>query len=191
MDVLGVIVGTRPRGGADAASGDPTPTASGDREQDFPDWLQPFTEGQAKGESESSGSAGGKQFPKHLVHISQRDPRTNLAGNTFDSVIFRRTPIEIHAKRTKITRDPCRRNPESREDRIPQATKFWGYTYSRSQSSQCRERIASASSICGSGGRWAFSNGYKVILAETRLHKIIEKVAAVATSRKQAWSDLH
>ena len=124
MDVLGVIVGTRPRSGADAASGDPTPTASGDREQDFPDWLQPFTEGQAKGESESSGSAGGKQFPKHLVHISQRDPRTNLAGNTFDSVIFRRTPILIHAKRTKITRDPCRRNPESREDRIPQATKF-------------------------------------------------------------------
>ena len=26
---------------------------------------------------------------------------------------------------------------------------FWGYKYSRSESSQCRERIASASSICG------------------------------------------
>ena len=31
--------------------GDPTPTASGDREQHIPDWLEPFTEGLAEGES--------------------------------------------------------------------------------------------------------------------------------------------
>ena len=43
--VPGVVVETSLRSDADAASGDRTPTASGDREQDFPDWLKPFTEG--------------------------------------------------------------------------------------------------------------------------------------------------
>ena len=39
-------------------------------------------------------------------------------------LIFRRTPICDVRKRAKIRSDPCRRNPESREDRIPQATHF-------------------------------------------------------------------
>ena len=42
--VRGVIVDTIPRSDADAASGD-------HREQDVPDWLQPFTEGLVEGES--------------------------------------------------------------------------------------------------------------------------------------------
>ena len=46
--VLGVIVDTSPRGGADAAAG----------KQDLPDWLQPFTGGLVEGESGSSGGAG-------------------------------------------------------------------------------------------------------------------------------------
>ena len=68
--------------------------------------------------------ARNKSQNTYLLHISQRDPSTYLAGNTIDSIIFRRTPIQIFAKRTKITRNPCRRNPESREDRKPQATHF-------------------------------------------------------------------
>ena len=55
---LEVIVDTSPRSDADAASGDRPPTASGDREQDIPDWLQSFTEGPVEGTSGSSGSAG-------------------------------------------------------------------------------------------------------------------------------------
>ena len=53
--VSGVIVNTNPRIDANAASGDRLPTASGDREQDIPDWLQPFTEGLVERESGSSG----------------------------------------------------------------------------------------------------------------------------------------
>ena len=53
-----VIADTSPRSDADAASGDPPPTASGDREQEIPDWFQPFTEGLVDGASVTSGSAG-------------------------------------------------------------------------------------------------------------------------------------
>ena len=45
----GVVVDTRPRSDADAASGHRPPTASGGPEQDLPDWLQPFTEGLVEG----------------------------------------------------------------------------------------------------------------------------------------------
>ena len=52
---LGVRVVTSPRSDAHAASGD--------REQDLPDWLQPITEGLVERESGSSGS-GGQTFRK-------------------------------------------------------------------------------------------------------------------------------
>ena len=42
------------------------PTASGDRKQDIPDWLRPFTEGLVEGESGSSGSAG-ETSPKNTA----------------------------------------------------------------------------------------------------------------------------
>ena len=62
--VLGVIVDASPRSDADAASGD--------REQDIPDWLQPLTEGLVEGESGSSGTAR-KKNPKTLPpHIPAR-----------------------------------------------------------------------------------------------------------------------
>ena len=48
---------TGPRSDADAASGN--------REQDLPDWRQPFTEGLEEGESVSSSSAG-ETIPPHL-----------------------------------------------------------------------------------------------------------------------------
>ena len=66
------IVGTRPRSDANAASGDRPPTASGDREQDTPHWLQPFTEGVVEGESGSSGSAGERvptTPPGHIIPV--------------------------------------------------------------------------------------------------------------------------
>ena len=81
---------------------------------DVPEWLQPFTEGLVEGGTGSSD-------------IFQQDPRTNQDGNT-DLVIFRRTPLVIDANAQKITRAPCRRKPESREDRIPQAITFWDTT---------------------------------------------------------------
>ena len=62
--VRGVIVDTIPRSDADAALGD--------REQDVPDWLQPFTAGVVEGKSGSSGSAG-ETIPKTPPpHISAK-----------------------------------------------------------------------------------------------------------------------
>ena len=43
--LLGIIVDASFRSDTDAASGDRAPKASGDREQDLPDWLLPCTEG--------------------------------------------------------------------------------------------------------------------------------------------------
>ena len=42
-----------------------------------------------------------KRFPKHIVHISQRDPRTHLERHTIYSVIFRRIPNVISANAQK------------------------------------------------------------------------------------------
>ena len=47
--LLGMVVDNSPRSDADAASGDQAPTASGDRKQDIPDWLQPLSEGLVEG----------------------------------------------------------------------------------------------------------------------------------------------
>ena len=58
-----VIADTSPGSDADAASGGPPPTASGDREQDIPDWFQPFTVGLVERSSVSSSSAG-ETIPK-------------------------------------------------------------------------------------------------------------------------------
>ena len=44
------------------------PTASGDREQDIPDWLHPFTEGLVEGESDHPAVLV-KQFPQHFLRI--------------------------------------------------------------------------------------------------------------------------
>ena len=73
---------------------------------------QPFTERLVEGESGSSDSARESILHKHFLHIFWRDPRTRLEGNTFYSLIFRRTPLVIYRKRTQITRDSCRRHPE-------------------------------------------------------------------------------
>ena len=98
----------------ETASGDPTPTTSWDREQNLSDWLKPFTERIRRRRIWIIRECW-KPFPKHLLHIFQRDTRTNLEENTNYSPIFRRTPIVILANTT--VRAPCRRNPESREDR--------------------------------------------------------------------------
>ena len=56
--VPGVIVETSHRSDACGASGDRTPTASGDRGQDLPKWLQQFAEVLIEGEAGSSSRAG-------------------------------------------------------------------------------------------------------------------------------------
>ena len=112
MEHARAIVDTCLRSNAEAASGDRTPTPK--ENLDHPVVLV-------------------KQFPKQLLHIIQRDPRTYLQGNTIDSLVVRRTPHVMYANAQKSRRAPCRRNPES------------------------RERIAIASSIFGSGIRFGCS----------------------------------
>ena len=76
------IVDTSPRSDADAASGDRPPTALGDREQDIPDWLPPFTEGLVEGESGSSGSVG-ESIPNTLPpHLPAKPKQKQALNNT-------------------------------------------------------------------------------------------------------------
>ena len=105
------------RSDADAASVDRVPTTSGDQKQEILDWLQPFTEGLVEAESGSSGSAGETIPP----HIAARP--SNKSGGKHK--LFTHFPKDRGCKRTNITGAPCRRNPESREDGIPRATKVW------------------------------------------------------------------
>ena len=103
-----------------AASGDRAPTASGDQEQDIPDWLEQFTESLVEGESGSSSSASETAPNTHPPHLSAR--LSNKSGGETFVFIFRRIPNCEICKRTQIEGAPFRRNLESREDRRPQAT---------------------------------------------------------------------
>ena len=60
------------------------PTASGNRQEDVSDWLQPFTEGAVDGESGSSSSAG--------EPISQNTSST-YATKTFEQLNVERQAI--------------------------------------------------------------------------------------------------
>ena len=77
--VPGVIVETSLQNDAEAASEDRTPTPSGGRKHDIPDWLQPSTEGLVEGESGSSGSAGETSPITPPPNIPAR-PSNKLAG---------------------------------------------------------------------------------------------------------------
>ena len=74
---------------------------------------------------ESGSSSDGDTILRTLL---RRNPARTLKPiwreHTIYTVIFRRTQDVIIWKRTKVTRDPCRRNLESREDWIAQTTTF-------------------------------------------------------------------
>ena len=71
--VPGVSVDTRAQSDADAASGD--------REQDIPDWLQHSRKDWYE-ENLDHPAVLVKRFPKYVLHIFQQNPWTNLEGNT-------------------------------------------------------------------------------------------------------------
>ena len=84
---------------ANAASEDrPPPTASGDREQDVPDWLQPFAQGLVEGKSGlvegksgSSGSAGEtitKTPPPHLPARFEQKTVSNSTDQKSSKVLY-------------------------------------------------------------------------------------------------------
>ena len=126
----GFSVNARPRSDADAASEDRAPTASGEREQDLPDCLQPFTGGLAEGESGTSCAAG-ETFPStHPPHIPPRHSN-NYGGKDNLFIHFPKDPNSDTCTCTKITRAPCRKNLDNREDQIPQAKKIIGIPLQR------------------------------------------------------------
>ena len=90
------------RSDAEAASRDRAPIASGDREQDLPDWRHPFTEGlvEAEAESGSSGRAGGTIPKTPPPHIPARP--SNKSGEKHHLFIhFPKDPNCDTCKRTK------------------------------------------------------------------------------------------
>ena len=113
-------------------------------------WTVHGRTGMEEGELGLSGSAG-EQFPKHLLHLFQRDPRTNLDSNTIYLLIFRRTPIATCANAQKHESSMQEESSKSRRQDT-RSNNIWTYNYSGSPSSQWREGTSSiAPSICGSG----------------------------------------
>ena len=90
--VPGVVVGTCPRSDANGASGDGPPTASADRERGIPDWLNTVHERTGWKENLDQQAVLLKRFAKHLLHLFQGDPRTNLEGITIYLLIFPNDP---------------------------------------------------------------------------------------------------
>ena len=90
-------------------------------QHDVPEWLQPFTEGMWK-KKQIHQAEMNNVIQNHFLHnhLFQRDPEEN----TIYSLIFQKTPNCDAHKRTKITRAPCRKNPEIRDDRPLHATQF-------------------------------------------------------------------
>ena len=182
--VLGVIVDTVSRSDAEAASWDRASTASGEREQDLPGWLEPFTERLAKGDSGSSGSDW-ETFPSTPPpHIPASLWDTHLIYSFFEG------PQLWNIQTHKITNSMQTESWKSRRQDTA-SFKIWRYNHSGSQSSEWRERIAIASSICGSGAGFGFSMETELSVQKQDCTRYDDKFAAILTSRKQAWSYLH
>ena len=94
-----------------------------------------------------------KRCPKHLLHMFQRDSRTNLEGNTIYSPILWRTPVVI-LQAQKNHESPMQKKSWKSRRQDTTSHIFWGCLYSASQSSQRRERIAITPSICGRSTRF-------------------------------------
>ena len=94
----------------------------------------------------SSSRAGGEDVPEGPPLCISAKPHMNTVFTHFAK--DRNCDV---CKRTKATRASCRRNDESREDRIPRVENY-GYFNSGLQSSPGRNRIAVATSMrsCGS-----------------------------------------
>ena len=77
----------------------------------------------------------------------------------------------IHANAQKIIKAPCRRNPESQEDGIPQVAKF-GDTITADHTVLNEESESRLHHRCAVVVQDLATHGYRVIRAETRLHNI-------------------
>ena len=125
-----------------------------------------------------------RQFPKHLLHIYQRDPRTNLEGNTICSPIVRRTTVvicanaqtsrELHAEGILKVEKTGYHNPP----------KFWRHNCRGPQSSQRRERIAIKPSICDGSTRFGYSMDAELTVQKQDCTRYAGKFAAIPTSSK-------
>ena len=72
------------------------PTAdSFSREQDIPDWFQPFTEWLVEGDSRSSDSAGETIHETLPPHFPARPSNKSGGEHTIYSIVFRRTSVVI------------------------------------------------------------------------------------------------
>ena len=132
-----------------------------------------------EGELGLSGSAG-EQFPKHLLHLLQRDPRTNLDSNTIYLLIFRRTPIatcanaqktrELHAGGVLKVEKTGHQKQQHLDIQFQRITEF----------SMKRTNIIDCIIDMRKWYRIWPANGYRLIRAETRLHKIRRTVCSDA-----------
>ena len=117
-------------------------------------------------------------------------PRSNLETNTFSFIVtVRRTPFGTCAKRTKITRAPCRRNPESREEWIPRATIFGDVIWitSLSMKNTSRDYTIDVRELQDLATQWIQS----YLCKKHDSTRYDEKFAAILTFRKHAWSYSH
>ena len=107
------------------------------------------------------------------LHIFQRDPRTNLEWNRTYLLFFPKNPTcDIFERTKKITRNPCRRNPASREDRLAQSTTFGDTIAAEHKDLNEENKSRLQHRFSGQWDRIWWSR------AETRLHKILWKTCS-------------
>ena len=117
-------------------------------------------------------------FPR----IFKRNPLRTEAGNTTHSRIFRKIPIAKYAARTKVTRAPCRVNPDNRADSIEIAERFGDM---RTAEHKSRSRIENALQICSGCARPGDSMDAKLHM---QLSSDDEKSSNILTPRRKSRS---
>ena len=123
-----------------------------------------------------------KQSPTHFLHNSPARPSNKAGGKNNLFTHFPKDPVCDVCKRTKITRAPCRRNPESREDRIPEATQYGDAragdhkVLNEENESRLHHRHA------GGSTRFGYSVGTKLSVQKQDCTRYDEKFAVILTS---------
>ena len=128
-----------------------------------------FTEGLVEGESGSSGSAGETISETPLPHFPAR--LSNKSGGKHNSFIH--FPEDSNCDMCKLTQitslhaEGILKVEQTGYRKLPNCGRK--YSYSGAPSSQWRERIAMASSICGSGTRLGYP------MEDTTLHFVVQQ----------------
>ena len=131
---------------------------------------------------------GSHASSSHEVSLEPTTKRREDLGKHSVYTHFRKDRNCEICKRTKITRDPCRRrNGEA----VLRAAKFWWLDNSRSQGLKWQLRISKQSPICSRGAGPSHPMDPGVFVQKQNFTRNPEKLAKVPGTREETKSHLH